>query len=89
MPLDKNVTEQLIEKYRVTANDTGSSEVQISLLTSRINNLTDHLRNNIHDQSSKRGLLKLVGTRRKLLRYLRSTNPGRYITLINDLGIRK
>ena len=89
MPLDKNVTEQLIEKYRVTANDTGSSEIQISLLTSRINNLTDHLRNNIHDQSSKRGLLKLVGTRRKLLRYLRSTNPGRYITLINDLGIRK
>ena len=89
MPLDKNVTEQLIEKYRVTANDTGSSEVQISLLTSRINNLTDHLRNNKHDQSSKRGLLKLVGTRRKLLRYLQSTNPDRYITLINDLGIRK
>jgi len=62
MPLDKNVTEQLIEKYRVTPNDTGSSEVQISLLTSRITNLTDHLRNNNHDQSSKRGLLKLVGT---------------------------
>ncbi len=89
MPLDKNVKEQLIEKYRVTENDTGSSEVQISLLTSRINSLTDHLRNNKHDQSSKRGLLKLVGTRRKLLRYLRSTKPDRYITLINDLGLRK
>ena len=89
MPLDKNVKEQLIEKYRVTENDTGSSEVQISLLTSRINSLTAHLRNNKHDQSSKRGLLKLVGTRRKLLRYLRSTNPDRYITLINDLGLRK
>ena len=89
MPLDKNVKEQLIEKYRVTENDTGSSEVQISLLTSRINSLTDHLINNKHDQSSKRGLLKLVGTRRKLLRYLRSTNPDRYITLINDLGLRK
>ena len=57
MPLDKNVKEQLIEKYRVTENDTGSSEVQISLLTSRINSLTDHLRNNKHDQSSKRCLL--------------------------------
>ena len=89
MPLDKNVKEQLIEKYRVTEKDTGSSEVQISLLTSRINSLTDHLRNNKHDQSSKRGLLKLVGTRRKLLRYLRSTKPDRYITLINDLGLRK
>ena len=89
MPLDKNVKEQLIEKYRVTENDTGSSEVQISLLTSRINILTDHLRNNKHDQSSKRGLLKLVGTRRKLLKYLRSTTPDRYITLINDLGLRK
>jgi small subunit ribosomal protein S15 len=89
MPLDKNVKEQVIEKYKVTANDTGSSEVQISLLTSRINYLTDHLRNNKHDQSSKRGLLKLVGTRRKLLRYLRSTKPDRYITLINDLGLRK
>ena len=89
MPLDKNVKEQLIEKYRVTENDTGSSEVLISLLTSRINSLTDHFRNNKHDQSSKRGLLKLVGTRRKLLRYLRSTNPDRYITLINDLGLRK
>jgi small subunit ribosomal protein S15 len=89
MPLDKNVTEQLIEKYRVTPNDTGSSEVQISLLTSRITNLTDHLRNNNHDQSSKRGLLKLVGTRRKLLKYLRSTTKDRYITLINDLGLRK
>jgi len=89
MPLDKNVKEQIIEKSRVTENDTGSSQVQVSLLTSRINRLTDHLRINRHDQSSKRGLLKLVGTRRKLLRYLRSTKPDRYITLINDLGLRK
>ncbi len=89
MPLDKNIKEQLIEKYRVTENDTGSSQVQVSLLTSRIKSLTDHLRNNKHDQSSKRGLLKLVGTRRKLLKYLRSTNSDRYITLINDLGLRK
>ena len=89
MPLDKNVKEQIIEKSRVTENDTGSSQVQVSLLTSRINRLTDHLRINKHDQSSKRGLLKLVGTRRKLLRYLRSTKPDRYITLINDLGLRK
>ena len=89
MPLDKNVKEQIIEKSRVTENDTGSSQVQVSLLTSRINRLTDHLRINRHDQSSKRGLLKLVGTRRKLLKYLRSTKPDRYITLINDLGLRK
>ena len=71
MALDKETKTKLIEEFARHQSDTGSPEVQIALLTSRINQLTDHLRVNTHDESSRRGLLKLVGQRRRLLAYIR------------------
>ena len=81
--------EELIETYRTHGTDTGSPEVQVALLTERINYLTGHFQTHKRDHHSRRGLLKLVGQRRRLLDYLKGKDHGRYITLIRALGIRK
>jgi small subunit ribosomal protein S15 len=88
MSLDKEVKTQLIQDYHRHDADTGSPEVQIAILTRRINILNDHLRINKHDQSSRRGLLKLVGARRRLLAYIRSKDYPRYLDLTQRLSLR-
>ena len=80
---------EVIAAYRRSDSDTGSAEVQIALLTARIKHLTDHLRNARHDNSSRRGLLMLVGQRRRLLAYLHRTSPERYQDVIGRLGLRR
>ena len=85
MPIDKN---EVIEKYRTHENDRGSAPVQIALLTARINDLTDHFRAHKQDHHSRRGLLKMVGKRRRLLEYLKSRDIERYRQIIEDLGLR-
>jgi small subunit ribosomal protein S15 len=80
---------EIIEAFRTHETDTGSPEVQIALLTEQINVLTDHLRRNRGDHHSRRGLLKMVGTRRRLLAYLSKTDIERYRTTIQRLGLRK
>ncbi len=79
----------ITREYRVHDTDTGSAEVQVAMLTSRISGLTDHLRANKHDYSSRRSLMKLVGRRRRLLAYLNKTDVGRYRQLIGSLGLRR
>jgi len=79
----------VIEKHRLHDTDTGSSDVQVALLTSRITALAEHLRANKHDNHSRRGLLKMVGQRRRLLNYLSRTDHERYVKLIADLGLRR
>lgn len=78
----------IIQKYQLHPNDRGSAPVQIAILTARINDLTDHFRKHIKDHHSRRGLLKMVGRRRRLLDYLRRTDLERYRELIEDLGLR-
>jgi small subunit ribosomal protein S15 len=80
---------ELMQEFATAANDTGSVEVQCAVLTERIKNLTDHLKDNHKDFSSRRGLLMLVGRRRRLLSYLKKQSLDRYIVLINKLGLRK
>lgn len=80
---------EIIEQYKQHSTDTGSPEVQVALLTDRIVHLTDHLRTHKHDFSTRRGLLKLVGQRRRQLRYLSKTDVNRYHTLIQSLGLRR
>jgi small subunit ribosomal protein S15 len=80
---------EIIEKYKVHPSDTGSSEVQIALLTDRIQYLTEHFKTHKKDHHSRQGLLKLVGQRRSLLDYLKKKDIAKYRTLIQDLGIRK
>jgi len=80
---------ELIGNYRTHASDTGSPEVQIALLSERINYLTEHFKTHVKDHHSRRGLLKLVGQRRRLLDYLKSKDTDRYADLIKKLGIRK
>ena len=82
-------TQETIETYRLHESDTGSPEVQIALLTARINHLTEHLRAHKKDHHSRRGLLMLVGRRRRMLDYLRSTDVERYRSLIAKLGLRR
>lgn len=89
MPLAAEKKQSLIEKYRKHEKDTGSPEVQIALLTERINYLTDHFKTHKKDFHSRRGLLKLVGQRRKLLDYLKRTHIERYREIIDQLGLRK
>ena len=89
MPLTKDRKAELIGKYGREANDTGSAEVQVALLTERINELTEHLRSHVKDHHSRRGLLKLVGQRRRLLRYLESSDLERYRSLVSELGLRR
>ena len=80
---------ELINKFGRTANDTGSPEVQIALLTERINELTEHLKANKNDHHSRRGLLKMVGQRRGLLAYLKGIDIERYRAIVEGLGLRK
>jgi small subunit ribosomal protein S15 len=80
---------KVIGEYQRAQGDTGSSEVQIALLTHRINGLTDHFKTNVKDHHSRRGLLRMVSRRRKLLDYLRSRNAESYKTVIDRLGLRK
>ena len=87
--LKKEVKEKIIKEYATHEGDTGSPEVQIAILTEEINILTDHLKVNIHDFHSKKGLLMKVGKRRNLLGYLKKTDINRYRTLIQRLGLRK
>lgn len=85
MVTDKN---DVVTKYQLHENDRGSAPVQIALLTQRINDLTDHFRKHPKDHHSRRGLLMMVGKRRRLLEYLRKTDLERYRSLIDDLGLR-
>jgi small subunit ribosomal protein S15 len=80
--------QEIIKKYGLHENDQGSAQVQIAVLTARIAHLTEHLRDNHKDHHSRRGLLKMVGRRRKMLRYLRSKDLEGYRSLVADLGIR-
>jgi len=89
VPLSKNEKEAIIQEYGRTPNDTGSPEVQIALLTTRINQLTEHLKTHKHDEHSRRGLLKMVGQRRRHLTYLSRKDPERYKEIIQRLGLRK
>lgn len=81
--------QEIIEKFGKDANDTGSTEVQVALLTARINELQGHFKSHKKDHHSRRGLLKMVGQRRRLLDYLRSKSEDRYKSLIKELGLRK
>ncbi|MGC9398630.1 MAG: 30S ribosomal protein S15 [Anaerolineae bacterium] len=87
--LTKEEKSEIIEAYGRTPNDTGSPEVQVALLTHRINDLTEHLKVHKHDEHSRRGLLKLVGKRRRHLAYLQRVSPERYRKVIQRLGLRK
>ncbi len=89
MALQREQKEIIITSFQTHAEDTGSPEVQIALLTERINGLTDHLRGHKHDHHSRRGLLKLVGQRRRLLAYLANKDVERYRATIARLGLRK
>ena len=89
MTLAKEVKDSIISEYKRQDNDTGSPEVQIALLTKRITQLTDHLRIHKHDESSRRGLLKMVGHRRSLLAYLRRNEYQRFIAITDKLKIRR
>lgn len=89
MSLAKEKKSELIGKYGRGDKDTGSAEVQVALLTERINELTEHLRSHAKDHHSRRGLLMLVGKRRRMLRYLESTDLERYRALVKDLGLRR
>lgn len=89
MALQRAQKDDIISGFRVHETDTGSPEVQIALLTERINGLTDHLREHRHDHHSRRGLLKLVGRRRRLLAYLSEKDVERYRTTIARLGLRR
>ncbi len=89
MPLTKETKGEIITKNKVHDTDTGSADVQIAVLSARITQLTEHLRANKHDHSSRRGLLRLVSRRRHLLNYLTRTDPERYRALIARLGLRK
>lgn len=89
MSLDKDTKTQVITEFSRHEGDTGSPEVQVALLTKRISTLTDHLRANTHDESSRRGLLKMVGQRRRLLAYIRRNDFQRYMALTERLNIRR
>jgi small subunit ribosomal protein S15 len=88
MTLTKEEKQKLIEEYHMHDTDTGSADVQIAILTVRIKQLTEHLRTNKQDNSSRRGLLKMVGQRRRLLAYLRRTNFARFAAITEKLNIR-
>lgn len=87
--LDKKEKQEIIEKYRLHEGDTGSPEVQIAILTEKIKRLSEHLREHKKDHSSRRGLLKMVGRRRKLLNYLKEKDYDKYLQLLENLNLRK
>ena len=87
--MEKERKEAIIEQFKIHEGDSGSTDVQVALLTERINELTEHLKVHRHDHHSQRGLLKLVGQRRRLLNYLKREDTARYQTLIARLGLRR
>ncbi|MFN4189415.1 MAG: 30S ribosomal protein S15 [Pseudothermotoga sp.] len=87
--MDQKEKQQIIEQFRINEKDTGSIEVQVAILTARIKHLTEHLKAHPKDFHSRRGLMKMVGRRRKFLKYLRKANPESYRTLIEKLSLRK
>jgi small subunit ribosomal protein S15 len=89
MSITAEKKQELIKKFATKPGDTGSPEVQVAILTERINGLTDHFKNNKKDNHSRRGLLTMVATRRKLLDYVKSKDEARYTKLITELGIRR
>ncbi len=89
MPLDKATKQRIMTEYATSEGDTGSPEVQVALLTQRIKDLTEHLKEHKHDHHSRRGLLLLVGQRRRLLGYLQRVDINRYRSLIERLGLRR
>src|SRR5712671_5524069 len=89
MPVTIEQKAQIVQQHQRATGDTGSPEVQVALITARINGLTDHFKTHVKDHHSRRGLLKLVSQRRKLLDYLKRKNNGKYHELIEQLGLRK
>lgn len=89
MALNSEQKTAVVKEYQRGEGDTGSPEVQVALLSARINQLSDHFKDHIHDHHSRQGLLKMVSNRRKLLDYLRKKDQGRYQDLISRLGLRK
>ena len=87
--MEKAVKQEIIAKFARQEGDTGSPEVQVAILSNRIKELTEHLRSNKKDNSTRRGLLAMVSRRTKLLRYLNSENHERYLTITDELGIRR
>ncbi|MEB3322148.1 MAG: 30S ribosomal protein S15 [Synechococcaceae cyanobacterium] len=88
MPLTTTRKQELINEHQTHGTDTGSVEVQVAMLSDRIQQLSGHLQKNIHDYSSRQGLLKMIGRRKRLLGYLRAQSEERYAALIDNLGIR-
>jgi small subunit ribosomal protein S15 len=89
MSITTDRKQELMKEYGTKTNDTGSPEVQVAILSERIANLTEHFKSHVKDNHSRRGLLKLVSQRRRLLDYLKSRDEGRYQTLISRLGLRR
>ena len=89
MALDTDTKKTIMSEYATTEGDTGSPEVQVALLSKRISDLTEHLKQHKHDHHTRRGLLQLVGRRRRLLKYLEKTDINRYRALIERLGLRR
>ena len=89
MSLHREEKDQIIRQYQTHQSDTGSPEVQVALLTERINQLTEHLKAHTHDHHSRRGLLRLVGRRRRLLDYLKKSDIARYRSIVQRLGLRR
>ena len=87
--MDKSTKESIITEFQAREGDSGSTEVQVALLTTHIQELTEHLRVHRHDEASRRGLLQMVGRRRRLLQYLNGEDVGRYRSLIAKLGLRR
>jgi len=89
MTMTRELKNEIIGQYKLSDNDTGSPEVQVALLTNRINHLTEHLKEHKKDHHSRRGLMKMVGRRRRLLDYLKQNDINRYRTIIEKLNLRK
>ena len=89
MSLTTQETKEVVTKFATKVNDTGSPEVQVALLTARVNKLTDHFKTHTKDHHGRRGLLMMVGQRRRLLKYLARKNEGSYKKLVETLGLRK
>jgi small subunit ribosomal protein S15 len=87
--MERDKKSEIIESFSMHEGDTGSTEVQVAIMTERIGHLTEHLRTHVHDEHSRRGLLRLVGRRKRLLSYLRGEDASRYLGLITRLGLRK
>ena len=89
LTLVKEDKQKIIEKFKIHENDTGSAEVQVAILTKKINTLNEHLKSNKKDHHSRRGLVMMVGKRKRLLEYLKNSEVSRYKKLIKELGLRK